>query len=117
MAYAFQLHGSSASILFMGRSAICASTSVRYAWGLTWFILAVYAARRPMPNGSRKIPYGRAVTGRRADIRPSPFGIVCHLQRVKEGEQAVVRPEAGSLATLVRLELHQGCFLECEVGV
>ena len=48
---------------------------------------------------------------------PDPFGIVCHLQRLKEGEQAVVGPEAGSLATLVRLELRQGCFLECEVGV
>jgi hypothetical protein len=38
------------------------------------------------------------------------------LKRLKEGEQAIALPEAGSLATFVRFELRQGCFLECEIA-
>src|SRR5947207_2000666 len=38
-------------------------------------------------------------------------------ERLQEGEEAVVRLEAGSLAALVRLELRQGSFLEGEVGM
>ncbi len=54
-----------------------------------------------------------AVLGRVHSIRHS----LGFLQRLKEREQAIARLEAGSLAALVRLELGQGCFLECEVGM
>jgi hypothetical protein len=47
-----------------------------------------------------------------------PIGIVCSLQRIEEGEQAIiVGAEAAWLATLVGLELRQGCLLECKMGM
>jgi hypothetical protein len=76
-----------------------------------------YADRRTMPSGSGTTRRCRAVAARRTRVVPVPFGIVGRLQRLKEGKQAVVGVEAGSLATLIGLELRQSSLLEGEVRV
>jgi hypothetical protein len=46
-----QFHGRSSAIRLAGWSGRRASTSASQAWGSTSLSLAVYAARRTMPNG------------------------------------------------------------------
>lgn len=75
------------------------------------FIFAVYAARRTMPNWFGMARRCHAGTVDRVHGSPIPFGIVWSVRAPPEGEQAVVRLEAGLLAALVRLELRQGSFL------
>src|SRR6185437_6777609 len=48
-----QFHGSNSSSRWAGCVAIRVKTSASQACGSTSFILAVYAARRTMPNGSK----------------------------------------------------------------
>jgi hypothetical protein len=59
----------------------------------------------------------RVLAADRAIVVLVHLDIVCVLQRLKEGEQAVVWLEVGSLAVLVRLEFSEGCFLECKMGM
>jgi hypothetical protein len=59
----------------------------------------------------------RAIAAGRADIVPVPFGIVWSATALQERRAGGRWPKAGSLAALVRFELRQGCFLQCEMGV